>query len=159
MNTREQGDIGELSAMYWLASIGASVCIPVGHSPDYDLVAEIDGRLLRVQVKTCTRWWRYRWSVAVCTRGGNQSWGGLVKRLDASRCDYLFVLTGEGRRWFIPAHAFGGGTAIALGGPKYAEYEVDPGDPIPGSPDPEAASTIDHPCPRGDARAAKGTRL
>jgi PD-(D/E)XK nuclease superfamily protein len=145
MNTREQGDIGELSAMYWLASIGASVAIPVGHSPDWDLIAELDGRLLRVQVKSCTCWYKQRWSVSVCTRGGNQSWSGLVKRLDATRCDYLFVLVGDGRRWFIPAPAVGGGTAIQLGGPRYAEFEVARGDPIPGSPQPDAVSTLDQP--------------
>jgi hypothetical protein len=71
-----------------------------------------------VQVKTCTWWTRERWTVSVCTRGGNQSWSGVVKRLDASRCDYLFVLAGDGRRWFIPSHAVGGGTNIRLGGPK-----------------------------------------
>jgi len=145
MNTREQGDIGELSAMYWLAGIGAAVAIPLGHSPDWDLIAEIDGRLLRVQVKTSTCWHKKRWFVSVCTRGGNQSWNGIVKRLDPSRCDYLFVLAGDGRRWFIPSQAVGGGTAIQLGGPKYADFEVERGDPIPASPVPESASTIDQP--------------
>jgi hypothetical protein len=145
MNPRRQGDIGELSAMYWLTSIGAAVAVPLLHSPDWDLIAEIDGRLLRVEVKTSTCWYRGRWSVAICTRGGNQSWSGVVKRLDASRCDYLFVLTGDGRRWFIPSHAVMGGTNILLGGPKYAEYEVAGGDPIPGSPLPEPASKIDDP--------------
>ena len=53
LTPREQGDFGELSAMQWLASQGASVALPVGHSPDWDLIAELDGRLLRVQVKTC----------------------------------------------------------------------------------------------------------
>src|SRR5262245_18881211 len=116
MNTREQGDIGEMSAMYWLAGIGATVSIPVGHSPDYDLVAEVEGRLLRVQVKTCTRRSGCNWMVSVCTRGGNQSWSGITKRLDASQCDYLFVLTGYGRRWFIPSHVLGGGTTVRVGG-------------------------------------------
>ena len=63
-------------------------------------------------------------------RGGNQSWNGVVKRLDATRCDYLFVHVGDGRRWFIPARALGGGSAIALGGPKYAEFEVERGTPL-----------------------------
>jgi hypothetical protein len=68
-----------------------------------------------------------RWEVAVCTRGGNQSWNGITKRLSADRCDYLFVLVGDGRRWFIPADAVQGTTAIAVGGPKYAEFEVESG--------------------------------
>jgi hypothetical protein len=72
MNTREQGDLGELSAMCWLVSIGAAVAIPLGHSPDWDLIAEIDGRLFRVQVKTCTCWYQGRWAVSVCTRGGTR---------------------------------------------------------------------------------------
>ena len=63
-------------------------------------------------------------------RGGNQSWSGLVKRLDQKRCDYLFVHVADGRRWFIPAAAVDGGTHIVLGGPKYAAFEVDRGPPI-----------------------------
>jgi hypothetical protein len=36
------------------------------------------------------------------TRGGNQSWNGLVKCFSASRCGFLFVLVADGRRWFHP---------------------------------------------------------
>jgi hypothetical protein len=78
----------------------------------------------------------------VSTSGGNQSWNGVVKLLDTSRFDYLFVLVGDGRRWFIPAERVEGGTALRLGGPKYAEFEVERGDPIPGYTPDEAASTI-----------------
>jgi PD-(D/E)XK endonuclease len=132
MNPREQGDFGEWSAAHWLAWQGAAVYIPFGHSPDVDLVADLDGRLARVQVKTSTcRSKRERWAVTLCTRGGNQSWNGLVKRLDASRCDYLFVHVGDGRRWFIPTAALECHSGLTLGGPKYAEFEVEPGAPIP----------------------------
>lgn len=54
VNRRVQGDLGEFSAMEWLASKGALVWVPLGHSPDVDLIAELNGRLLRVQVKTST---------------------------------------------------------------------------------------------------------
>ena len=43
----------------------------------------------------------------------------------------LFVHVGDGRRWFIPAAAVEGRTAVNLGGPKYAEFEVEPGRPLP----------------------------
>jgi len=78
VNRRVQGDLGEFSAMEWLASRGALVWVPLGHSPDVDLVAELDVRLLRIQVKTST----YRkktpsgqkhWQVSTTTSGGNQS--------------------------------------------------------------------------------------
>ncbi len=132
---RRQGDAGELSAMHWLASTGAYVFYPVGHSPDYDLVADLDdGRLIRVQVKTSTCFHDGRYSVTLATRGGNQSWNGLVKRLDPSRCDYLFVHVGDARRWFIPSGAVGGGSGIALGGPKYAEYEIERSAPLQARP-------------------------
>jgi hypothetical protein len=117
--------------MCWLASQGAFVFIPVGHSPDYDLLADFGDEVVRVQVKTSSCWSGRRWMVSLTTRGGNQSWSGLVKRLDPSRCDGLFVHVGDGRRWYIPATALECASGLALGGPKYAEFEVEPGDPLP----------------------------
>jgi hypothetical protein len=128
--------------MCWLASRGASVAIPVGNNRHWDLIAEVDGRVLRVQVKTSRCFRRGRWEVRVSTSGGNQSWNRVVKLLDPSRFDHLFVLVGDGRRWFIPADSVEGGSAMGLGGPKYAEFEVERGDPIPGCAVEESASRI-----------------
>lgn len=128
--------------MEWLGYAGAKVAVPVGHSPHWDLIAELDGRLLRVQVKTCNFFYKGRWQVTLCTRGGNQSWNGVTKLLDRSRCDYVFVLVADGRRWFIPAEAIGGGTAILLGGPKYSAFEVEPGRPLPVRTPRDEASTL-----------------
>jgi PD-(D/E)XK nuclease superfamily protein len=145
--------------MYWLASKGAHIWLPVATHPDCDLIAETEGRLVRVQVKTSNCWYKRRWSVALCTRGGNQSWSGLVKRLDPSRCDYVFVLVGDGRQWFIPSDQLGGDTAILIGGPKYARFEVESGQPLPHERPEEPASTIGSSDARGDVRVAKGARL
>jgi hypothetical protein len=155
LTPREQGDIGELSAIVWLAGQGYPVFKPLFHSPHYDLVADLGSRLVRVEVKTTRLLRKGRWEVSVCTRGGNQSWNGVTKRLDAGNCDYLFVLVGDGRRWFVPSTHFGGGRALRLGGPKYAAFEVDQGDPIPAAPPLQSAS----PTARGDVRAAKGVAL
>jgi PD-(D/E)XK endonuclease len=113
---REQGDFGERAALYWLVAQGAHVSIPFGHNSHYDLVADLDGRLLRVQVKTSACRDKDRWAVTVCTRGGNQSWSGLVKTLDVERFDFLFVVVADGRQWFIPAERVDGGRGILLGG-------------------------------------------
>jgi hypothetical protein len=142
LTPREQGDFGELSAMQWLAWQGARVAIPVGNNRHWDLIAELDDRVLRVQVKTSRCFGRSRWAVTLATRGGNQSWNGLTKYLDPSRFDYLFVLVGDGRRWFIPAERVEGVRGLCLGGPKYAEFEVERGDPVPGCTLDLAASTI-----------------
>lgn len=123
-NPRRQGDIGETYAAFWLAQAGFDLFTPFGTNPNTDLVAEYQSRLFRIQVKTCTCWERERWCVALCTRGGNQSWNGIVKYFSAERCDYVFVLTGDMRHWFIPAAAIDATTSIQLGGPKYSEYEV-----------------------------------
>ena len=129
-NPRRQGDLGEFSAIEWLWSKGYPVWYPLGHSPDVDLVTRFDGRLVGVQVKTSTLPYKRGWALTICTRGGNQSWNGLVKRFSADRCDWLFALVADGRRWFIPADAVEGTTAIVLGGPKYAQYEVESGRPL-----------------------------
>lgn len=135
INRREQGDLGEASAIEWLTRMGAVVLIPVGHSPDFDLVAYANGRLLRIQVKTSTQQLStpqggQRSAVTLVTSGGNQSWNGNGKKIDPARFDYLFVLTSDGRRWFIPSTALGARSAVSLGGPKYAEFEIEPGHAI-----------------------------
>jgi hypothetical protein len=131
LSPRRQGDLGELSAMEWLGSQGYGVWLPVGHSPDADLIAEDGEELLRVQVKTTTRYRKRRWEVMICTRGGNQSWNRTVKWFSSRRCDWLFVLVADGRRWFIPAEAVAATSGLCLGGPKYAEFEVERGRPLP----------------------------
>ena len=93
MNRQEQGDLGELSAMAYNAGLGCSVYVPVGHSPDVDFIADDGERLVRAQVRTSGYLDKGRWCVVVCTRGGNQSWNGIVKRFSAARCDELFAVT------------------------------------------------------------------
>jgi hypothetical protein len=127
---RGQGDQGEMAALVWLVGHGATVFVPLGNCRNYDLVADFGERALRVQVKTTTRGVRDRWQVTVCTRGGNRSWSGLVKYLDPNDYDYLFVLAGDGRQWFIPSPSVEATSALCLGGPKYAEFEVESGSPI-----------------------------
>src|SRR4051794_38732847 len=105
-NPRRQGDLGEFSAIECFGSQGITVCLPVGHSPDVDLVVWLDNRWAGVQVKTGGMHIKNgRYHIALCTRGGNQSWSGLVKHFSPERCDYLFVLLADGRRYFIPSSA------------------------------------------------------
>ena len=163
LNRRQQGDLGEVSAIEWLTRKGALVLAPFGHSPDFDLVAEVDGRLLRIQVKTSTQESRspeghVRFPVAVRTSGGNQSWTGVSKKLDTTRFDYLFVLTGGGRRWLIPAGAVEARSIIHLAGPKYSEFEIESTEPINelvhAEPAPLKSPTGPGEYPRGQRTAA-----
>jgi hypothetical protein len=153
---RIQGDCGEFSAIGWLLTRGAAVYLPFEHSPDVDLVADLGGRLIRVQVKTTTVFRKGRFEVTIATRGGNRSWSGVVKNFCPTQCDYLFVHAGDGRRWFIPSDAVGGATGLRLGGPKYADYEVEPGDTLEAMAAPRIATLAD---PRRGSRAVKGVWL
>ena len=123
---RQQGDLGEAAAIDWLTRIGACVAFPLFHSPDYDLIADLNGRLIRVQVKKsrriCNPTGNYMLQLA--TSGGNQSWNGVVKMFDSARADFLFALVADGRRWFIPAEEIDGRRAISIGGAKYSEFQI-----------------------------------
>jgi hypothetical protein len=142
--------------MEWLVTAGAAIYLPLGHSPDVDVVADFDGQLVRVQVKTSGLFIRDRWEVSIVTRGGNQSWTGIVKRFSPQRADYLFVHVADGRRWFIPADQVDGGTKIALGGPKYPAFEVERGRPFEAACDLAPLHSL---AARRGSRAVKGARL
>lgn len=121
--------------MEWLASKNAVVWVPFTHSPHVDLMAEWDEGPVRVQVKTSTlrgstKTGDERWNISIATNGGNRSWSGVAKRFDSARVDYLFVLVGDGRRWFIPAHLVEGSRGLVLGGAKYSEFEIERGTPL-----------------------------
>jgi hypothetical protein len=153
---RIQGDCGEFSAIGWLLSRGARVYLPFEHSPDVDLIADFGEEIARIQVKTSTVERKDRFEVTLATRGGNQSWSGVVKNFCSTRCHYLFVHTGGGRRWFIPSTAVEGATGIILGGPKYEAYEVEPGETLQAMAAPRIATLAD---PRRGSRAVKGVWL
>lgn len=155
LGPRQQGAIGELSAMQWLAARGALVFAPIGHSPDVDLIALIDGTPLRIEVKTSTNRTRDRWSVQIATSGGNRSWNGTVKRFDPARCEYLFVHVGDGRRWLIPTFALDCATGLTLGGSKYSEFEIDRADPL--TP-PRGDPPLDSPAASGEYRSGQTGR-
>ena len=133
LTPRRQGDLGELSAIEWLSWKGATVFLPLGHSPDVDLVADFGEGPIRVEVKTASSLTDGRWRVMIATLGGNQSWSGVVQHFDPARCDYLFVLVGDGRRWFIPTSALECRRALSLGGPKYSQFEIEPGRALSGA--------------------------
>jgi len=146
MNRQAQGDLGEASARCWYAFAGHDIYLPTGHSPDADFIADSGDHLIRVQVKTCGHIRQGNWQVAVCTRGGNRSWSGVAKYFCATRCDELFVVIIDGRRWRIPADKVEARTTVSLGGRKYAEYEVDPGPPLGAV---QAPSSLPSPAPAG----------
>ena len=131
--------------MEWLASEGARIYVPVGHSPDVDLIALFGEGVVRVEVKTTRHFSGGRWRVLISTRGGNQSWTGLVKYFDPGRCDFLFVHVGDGRRWFIPTAELDCRSGLSLGGRKYSQFEIERARPL------SVTRSLESPTTRGSA--------
>lgn len=52
-NSKSKGQLGEAKALYEFQKYNIPVCIPWGDNERYDLIAEFDGKLNRIQVKVC----------------------------------------------------------------------------------------------------------
>lgn len=131
--------MGEASALEWLMSIGAHPYVPFGRSPNCDLMADLDGRPLRIQVKTSRRRTRTGWEVSLATRGGNQSWSGVAKLFDSSRSDYVFIVVADGRRWLIPSPEISAKHSMVVGPRKWARFEIERGRPLAENAEPTVA--------------------
>lgn len=55
MNTNQKGQITELESLSYVIKKGYSVSLPFGDKNRYDQIWDINGRLLRVQIKTSRR--------------------------------------------------------------------------------------------------------
>lgn len=55
MNTKDKGNIGEVMALAEFVKRGVPVCIPFGDNERYDLVAEFNGKLNKIQAKYCSQ--------------------------------------------------------------------------------------------------------
>lgn len=53
MNSKQKGDIAETRAIYEFTKRNIPISIPFGDNQRYDLVAEFNGRLNKIQVKMC----------------------------------------------------------------------------------------------------------
>ena len=113
-NPRDQGVIGVGDAIAWFAAHGWDVSLPLIDNQPYDLVADGDGGLQRVQVKTTTYRPRGTYLVQLATHGGNRS-RHTSKDFEPSRIDLLYVLTDTQDRYLIPARAIRARTSLSLG--------------------------------------------
>lgn len=52
MNTKDKGDFSEAKALFEFQKYNIPVCIPWGDNQRYDMIAEFNGKLQKIQVKT-----------------------------------------------------------------------------------------------------------
>lgn len=54
LEPKQTGNLTELQCISSFYELGYRVSLPYGENSRYDFIADVDGRLLRVQVKTCS---------------------------------------------------------------------------------------------------------
>jgi|TARA_R100000808_G_scaffold7945_5_gene22797 hypothetical protein len=118
------GDRGELLVAYELLNCGWNVSFPFGDNSHYDIIAERDGRVRRIQVK-CTE------KLITTSPGGprylfNVSYGSSKKeKYNTTDVDFIVCCALSGKRfWVIPVASVKGKTLkIFLEGKTYEKYE------------------------------------
>ena len=55
MNTKSVGNIGEAKVLSKFVELNIPVFLPFGDNEKYDLVAEFNGKLNKIQIKTCKK--------------------------------------------------------------------------------------------------------
>jgi hypothetical protein len=115
-NTKKQGDVGVGCAIRFFSELGATVCVPLTDSQDYDLVVELAGKLQRVQVKTTRYRNKYgRFSISLSIKGGNRSGAEKIKKLDVTAIDAIYIITEDNQEYFIPIAEVGAKNSLVLG--------------------------------------------
>lgn len=118
-----QGNIGLGKAIEYFTSHQISISIPLNDTQKYDLIADFDGELKRISVKT-SRNLQNSGAYAVQLRNcGGSSGKSKVRPFDKTSCDYIFVLSGNDKIYLIPTEIIESVNAISVGN-KYKEYEV-----------------------------------
>ena len=120
-----QGNIGLGKAIEYFTSNQIPVSIPLNDTQPYDLIADFDGKLQRIQIKT-TRYTTNNgktYKVQLRNCGGNKTGKARIVLFDNKTCDYLFVYAASGKCYLIPSEKIKEVNTISIG-IKYSEYEV-----------------------------------
>lgn len=123
-NTKAQGNIGIGEAIAYFLRCGQTVSIPINDSQDYDLVADIDGLLSKIQVKTTRCKTPYGIYTITLRNSGGTSGTTNSRVCDSTDIDYVFCLTEQGTKYLIPfIELENNRNAINLG-EKYEKFKV-----------------------------------
>ena len=107
MSRKRIGEIVEAKVLTDLLDCGLSVATPWGDDDPYDLIADIDGKLIRIQVKTARSRTHGEAFSFCCTRNKyckNGIW--LHQKYEEGEIDY-FATVWEGKTYLVPAEECG----------------------------------------------------
>ena len=107
MRTKKTGTIMENEVELALRKSGASVSLPRGDDDPYDLIADVDGKLLRIQVKTARTRSKGE-SFSFCSTRSLYKAPGVYKHVEYEEgtVDY-FATVWNGQVYLVPAKECG----------------------------------------------------
>lgn len=118
-----QGNLGLGKAIEYFTSHSIPISIPLNDTQKYDLIADIDGELKKISVKT-SRATKNGISFEVQLRNTGGSFGNnKVRPFDNTSCDYIFIYTSNEEYYLIPSNIIEAKNSINVG-PKYNDYKV-----------------------------------
>ena len=118
---KEKGNTSLGIAIAYYASNGYTVSIPLNDTQDYDLIADKDNILKRIQVKSTgckTKYGNYQVALKSC--GGTK--GKTYKTVIETNVDELFVLTEDMNIYIIPIEEIKNKATLNIC-EKYKEYK------------------------------------
>ena len=118
-----QGNLGLGKAIEYFTSHSIPVAIPLNDTQKYDLIADFNGKLQRISVKTsrCTDN-NISFSVQLRNTGGS-SGDNKIRPFDKNSCDYIFVNTAKEELYLIPSSMINAKNSINVG-LKYSDYLI-----------------------------------
>ena len=118
-----QGNLGLGKAIEYFTSHSIPVAIPLNDTQKYDLIADFNGKLQRISVKT-SRATKNGISFEVQLRNTGESSGkNKIRLFEKDSCDYIFVYTINEECYLIPSDIIEAQNSINVG-PKYYDYLV-----------------------------------
>lgn len=119
-----QGNMGLGKAIEYFTSQGITVALPLNDTQKYDLIADFNGGLQRISVKT-SRFSRTGTSYEVALKNsGGASGKNVIRNFDNTSCDYVFIYTADEKIYLIPSEIIEAKSGITVGN-KYTEYIVE----------------------------------
>lgn len=98
MDTNQKGKITELEVLTYITKLGYSVSIPFGDKDRYDQIWDIEGKLLKIQIKTSH--WKDESQTAILFKCRSIS-NGTQHRYSKDEIDY-FATMWQGKCYLVP---------------------------------------------------------
>ena len=101
MDSKQKGNITELEVLTYITKLGYQVSIPFGDRERYDQIWDINGKLIRVQVKT-SRWTEDSSGIKFSCRSNTKVQGKIMHaRYTKDEIDY-FATFWDNRCYLVP---------------------------------------------------------